>query len=351
MSAGDPKPQADARRLLVQYLEGLSAAGVTHLRQSKGSASTGDVSASGRSLGSGPAGRAATGSVAGGGARTGSAPVSGVAGGSVARGAVPGSSAPIGGAPGGGVLHGTAPAAIEPAGGAPERPVLGEDTSSVLPPTMSRPAAHPTSLFDEPTTVPKLSRHERNAQLEVIRQEVAACSRCGELASSRTQTVFGVGNTSPRLCFVGEAPGADEDRQGEPFVGKAGQLLTRIIEACTLRREDVYILNVLKCRPPDNRTPLPGEVAHCRGYLERQLSILRPEFICCLGAVASHTLLDTSAPMGRLRGTFHQYDGMRVLCTYHPAYLLRNPPAKRQVWEDMQMLMQAMGIEVPASGT
>lgn len=296
MSASDPKPQADVRRLLVQYLEGLSAAGVTHLRQSKGSAR-------------------------------------------------------IGGAPGGGALPGTAPAETEPAVGAPGRPVVGEDASSVLPPAMSGSAAHPTSLFDEPTTVPKLSRHERNAQLEIIRQEVAACSRCGELASSRTQTVFGVGTTSPRLCFLGEAPGADEDRQGEPFVGKAGQLLTRIIEACTLRREDVYILNVLKCRPPGNRAPLPDEVAHCRGYLERQLSILRPEFICCLGAVASHTLLDTSAPMGRLRGTFHQYDGIRVLCTYHPAYLLRHPPAKRQVWEDMQMLMQAMGIEVPASGT
>ena len=128
---------------------------------------------------------------------------------------------------------------------------------------------------------------------------MAACVRCSHLAAARTQTVFGVGNPRPRLCFLGEAPGADEDEQGEPFVGRAGQLLTKIIEACTLRREDVYILNVLKCRPPGNRTPLPDEVEHCREYLDRQLAVLRPEFICCLGSVAAQSLLRTATPISK----------------------------------------------------
>jgi uracil-DNA glycosylase len=182
--------------------------------------------------------------------------------------------------------------------------------------------------------------------LEVIRQEVAACRACQELAATRTQTVFGVGNPQARLCFLGEAPGADEDQQGEPFVGRAGQLLTKIIEACTLSRSDVYILNVLKCRPPGNRTPLPDEVTNCRGFLDRQLQLIRPEFICCLGAVAGQTLLQTDTPIGRMRGKFFDYQGIAVMCTYHPAYLLRNPAAKKDVWEDMKLLMGRMGIEL-----
>ncbi len=182
--------------------------------------------------------------------------------------------------------------------------------------------------------------------LEVIRSEVAACTACDELASSRKQTVFGVGNPQARLCFLGEAPGADEDAQGEPFVGRAGQLLTRIIEACTLSRADVYILNVLKCRPPGNRNPLPHEVANCRGFLDRQLALIRPEFICCLGSVAAQTLLETDTSIGRLRGKFLDYHGIQVLCTYHPAYLLRNPAAKKDVWDDMKLLMRKLGIEL-----
>lgn len=182
--------------------------------------------------------------------------------------------------------------------------------------------------------------------LEVIRQEVVACHACDELAGSRTQTVFGVGDHRARLCFLGEAPGADEDRQGEPFVGRAGQLLTRIIEACKLKRSDVYILNVLKCRPPGNRTPAPDEVENCRGFLDRQLALIKPEFICCLGSVAAQTLLQTTTPISRMRGKFFDYRGIRVMCTYHPAYLLRNPAAKKDVWEDMKMLMRAMGIEL-----
>jgi uracil-DNA glycosylase len=182
--------------------------------------------------------------------------------------------------------------------------------------------------------------------LQVIRHEVAACRSCDELATTRTQTVFGVGNPHARLCFLGEAPGADEDRQGEPFVGRAGQLLTKIIEACTLSRADVYILNVLKCRPPANRNPLPHEVANCRGFLDRQLKLIQPEFLCCLGAVAAQTLLQTDTPISRMRGKFFEYQGIRVLCTYHPAYLLRNPAAKKEVWEDMKILMREMGIEL-----
>jgi DNA polymerase len=195
------------------------------------------------------------------------------------------------------------------------------------------------------------SREDRQVQLDVLRQQVAGCTRCEELASTRTQTVFGVGNPQARLCFFGEAPGADEDRQGEPFVGRAGQLLNRIIEACGLKREDVYILNAIKCRPPENRTPLPKEVANCRGYLDGQLEIIRPEFICCLGSVAAQTLLETDITIGRLRGKFHECRGSQVLCTYHPAYLLRNPAAKKDVWEDMKMLLAKMGLEVPVSKT
>lgn len=205
-----------------------------------------------------------------------------------------------------------------------------------------------TLLPPEPEML-KLSLPKRREALTVLAQDVTLCKLCPELARTRTQTVFGVGNPQPRLCFMGEAPGADEDRQGEPFVGRAGQLLNKIIEACTLRREDVYILNTIKCRPPDNRNPTEQEACNCRPFLDRQLEILRPEYICCLGAVAAQNLLQTTAPIGRLRKQFHSAAGAKVICTYHPAYLLRNPAAKRDVWEDMQMLMAAMGIPLPVA--
>lgn len=185
--------------------------------------------------------------------------------------------------------------------------------------------------------------------MQILSQEVAGCTKCGVLAQHRTQTVFGVGNPVPRLCFFGEAPGADEDRIGEPFVGKAGQLLDKMIQACTLSRSEVYILNVLKCRPPENRLPDPAEVANCRPFFERQLEILQPEFICCLGACAAQALLETTQSVGRLRGRFYDYRGAQVLCTYHPAYLLRTPDAKRAAWDDLKILMQAMGIN-PSKG-
>lgn len=197
---------------------------------------------------------------------------------------------------------------------------------------------------------PDLSREERVGALKTLSGNVAGCSRCQELATTRTQTVFGVGNPEARLCFVGEAPGADEDRQGEPFVGRAGQLLNRIIQACGMQRDDVYICNILKCRPPGNRNPEPEESRNCRGFLERQLEIVQPDFICCLGGVAAKELLGVNLPMHRLRGRLHDYRGIPVVCTYHPAYLLRNPQAKRPVWEDMQMLMKEMGIEIPQRG-
>lgn len=190
---------------------------------------------------------------------------------------------------------------------------------------------------------PPLAAEAKAAALAEIAKQVQACRRCLELADHRTQTVFGVGNPNADLCFLGEAPGADEDRQGEPFVGRAGQLLTRIIEACHMTRDDVYILNVLKCRPPGNRNPLPLEMDNCFPFLIEQLEIIQPAFICCLGAVAARALLDTTQPIGKLRGRFHRFRASRVLATYHPAYLLRNPSAKRPVWEDMKMLMEAMG--------
>lgn len=185
-----------------------------------------------------------------------------------------------------------------------------------------------------------------NDTLEVIQAEVAACTRCDELASTRTQTVFGIGNPNARLCFLGEAPGADEDRTGEPFVGRSGKKLTEIIEkGMGLSRDDVFILNILKCRPPGNRNPAPAESENCRGFLDRQLAMIQPEFICCLGAVAAHNLLQTNTPIGKMRGQFYDYRGVRVMCTYHPAYLLRNPPIRTEVWKDIQFLMSEMGIE------
>jgi uracil-DNA glycosylase len=201
-----------------------------------------------------------------------------------------------------------------------------------------------TTLFESSAVSPR--EMSQAPSLTVLRQEVAGCTRCNELATTRTQTVFGVGDPHARLCFLGEAPGADEDRVGEPFVGRGGQLLNKIIEACRLKREDVYILNMLKCRPPGNRNPLPHELANCRPYLERQLDLIRPEFICCLGAVAAQNLLGTTTSISRLRGKLHAFRGAKVVCTFHPAYLLRNPAAKKDAWEDMKFLLREMGVEL-----
>jgi uracil-DNA glycosylase family 4 len=199
-----------------------------------------------------------------------------------------------------------------------------------------------------PLEAPRLAPEERKTALQVLADEVRHCTACAELAATRNQTVFGVGSATARLCLLGEAPGANEDKQGEPFVGRAGQLLDQILAACTLSRQDVYILNVIKCRPPGNRNPTGEEVVNCRAFFERQIEIIQPEFICCLGSVAAQNLLDTNETIGRLRGKFHDWRGIKVLATYHPAYLLRNPSAKAEVWKDMQFLMQQMGIALPA---
>jgi DNA polymerase len=196
---------------------------------------------------------------------------------------------------------------------------------------------------------PVVPAAERPAELAALAAEVAACTRCPALASSRTQTVFGVGSPSARLMFVGEAPGADEDRTGVPFVGRAGMLLTDMItKGMGIAREDVYIANILKSRPPENRNPLPDEISNCLPFLVRQIEIIRPEFLCLLGRVAAASVLDTALPLGKLRGRWHRYCNIPTLVTYHPAYLLRNPASKREAWEDLQILMQAMGLAPPS---
>jgi DNA polymerase len=161
--------------------------------------------------------------------------------------------------------------------------------------------------------------------------------------------VFGVGNPAAQLCFLGEAPGADEDRIGEPFVGAAVQLLNKILTASQLTREEVYILNVVKCRPPSNRTPTEQEMANCFGFARRQLEIIRPQFICCLGAVAVQALLGVRKSISSLRQQWHTFGSSRVVVTYHPAYLLRNPAAKRDVWQDMIFLRRGMGVDLSAA--
>jgi DNA polymerase len=197
-------------------------------------------------------------------------------------------------------------------------------------------AASPLLSLGEPTAVPA------GAALQALREEIGAdCRRC-RLCEKRTQVVFGVGDPGARLMFVGEGPGADEDAQGEPFVGRAGQLLNKIIEAIGLRRDQVYIANVVKCRPPENRTPLPDEVATCSPFLLRQIAAIRPRVIVCLGTPAAQSILGTRETITRLRGTFHDLGGIRVMPTFHPAYLLRNPAAKREVWEDMKQVLGAL---------
>ena len=192
---------------------------------------------------------------------------------------------------------------------------------------------------------------DRAAALKQLAAQVARCRRCPELVRNRTQTVFGTGNPYAQLVFVGEAPGADEDRLGEPFVGAAGQLLTDMIEkGMGLRRSEVYIMNILRCRPPNNRTPLPEEAQNCRPFLEKQLAIVQPKFICCLGACAAQNLLGVSESISRLRGNVHSYKDIPVVCTYHPAYLLRTPDAKRLAWEDLKLLMSLMGLPIRPSG-
>ena len=182
---------------------------------------------------------------------------------------------------------------------------------------------------------------DKPVTLEDIRKELGDCQRC-PLHQGRNNLVFGEGNPNANLVFVGEAPGADEDLKGKPFIGRAGQLLTKIIKAMGLTREEIYICNILKCRPPGNRNPKPEEILACEPFLIKQLQAIKPEVICALGTFAAHTLLNTKVPISLLRGKFHSYQGIKFMPTYHPAYLLRNPGAKKQVWEDAQMIMKTL---------
>ena len=188
-----------------------------------------------------------------------------------------------------------------------------------------------------------MSEKERKSKLlEEIKNEMLACHKC-PLGKTRTNLVFGVGDPMAKLMFVGEAPGRDEDLQGEPFVGRAGQLLTKIIEAIGMKRSNVYIANVLKCRPPGNRNPLPEEIVLCMPYLIKQIETIQPKVLCALGTFAAQTLLNTKAPVGTLRGKFHEYKGIPMMVTYHPAYLLRNPNDKAKVWDDMKKVRDFLG--------
>lgn len=202
---------------------------------------------------------------------------------------------------------------------------------------------------------PQQNTSNKAQSLASVRQRVCGCTKCAHLASSRTQTVFGVGNPDAEIMFIGEAPGADEDQQGEPFVGRAGQLLTKIIRAMGFDRQDVYIANILKCRPDmpqgsfGNRAPTPAEMQTCRPYLVQQIDIIQPKVLVALGAVAVEGLLGARGTMREMRGRWHSYSGTPLMITYHPAYLLRNqsPSEKRKVWEDMLQVLER--LEKPIS--
>ncbi len=207
------------------------------------------------------------------------------------------------------------------------------------------PAAPPTApaAIDPPPAAAPAPQPGHRLALAEVRAELGDCKRC-KLHPTRTNIVFGVGNPDAELVFIGEAPGANEDLQGEPFVGDAGQLLTRMIAAMGYKREDVYIANTLKCRPPGNRNPEPDEIEACEPFLKKQLAALRPKVIVALGKFAAQWLAGKpDATIGSLRGRFHTYQGIKVMPTYHPAYLLRTPSAKRTVWEDLQLVMAELG--------
>jgi DNA polymerase len=220
---------------------------------------------------------------------------------------------------------------------------LPEPSTAELPNSMSSIATDANPSTASQTVGPARSPAD---VLLAIKDEIGpSCSRCKLHTLGRTQVVFGVGNPEARLMFVGEAPGADEDTQGVPFVGKAGQLLTKIIEAIGLQRDDVYIANVIKCRPPQNRNPEPDEVEACEGFLFQQIDAIKPTVVVALGKFGAQTLLRTLEPISRLRGRVFDYRGAKLIPTFHPAYLLRNPGAKRDVWEDMKLVRTLLSGE------
>jgi DNA polymerase len=212
----------------------------------------------------------------------------------------------------------------------------------------SGPLATP-STWETTATGPVALQHgfDVAAELASIEARAKVCVKCGELSRCRHSVVFGVGSARAEIMFVGEAPGHDEDMQGEPFVGRAGELLTKIIVAMGFKREDVYIANVLKCRPPQNRTPLPDEITNCLPYLLSQIELIQPKIIVALGATAVRSLLDVQLGITKMRGHWYTFRDIPIMPTFHPAYLLRNPPAKKEVWEDMKAVLEKLGREVP----
>ena len=224
--------------------------------------------------------------------------------------------------------------------------------AGVAPPSVDEPVSAP-SVRPTAARVELFSRYpglEKTATLTELREFIGDCQRC-KLAPRRTNLVYGVGNPDADLMFVGEAPGADEDARGEPFVGRAGQLLTDIIErGMGMARADVYICNVIKCRPPDNRNPEPDEVVACEPFLMRQIDLVRPRVIVGLGTFAVQALLKVKTPISRLRGVWHDYRGIKMMPTFHPAYLLRSPSEKRVVWADIQLVMKELGRSLPPRG-
>jgi uracil-DNA glycosylase len=221
---------------------------------------------------------------------------------------------------------------------------------SAAPPLTTRPAIE-KSIFPAPLKTSnffELLERVENDTLLKIREDIGDCTRC-RLHKKRNHIVFADGNPKADLVFVGEGPGADEDATGIPFVGRAGKLLTQMIEAMGLQRKDVYICNVVKCRPPENRQPEPDEVTTCSPYLVRQLEVVNPKVIVCLGATAAKTLLETDMGISKFRGQWLDFRGKKLLATYHPAYLLRNPAAKSEVWKDLQKVMAELGLEVKKS--
>jgi uracil-DNA glycosylase len=240
------------------------------------------------------------------------------------------------------------PAAPEVSVAVADSPPAGAAENLVPGASASPPKAAPASGIIPPATGPSLFEERvENDSLDRIRTDIGPnCTRC-KLHTARKNIVFGVGNPKAQLVFVGEGPGRDEDAQGEPFVGRAGKLLTQMIEAMGLKRQDVYICNVVKCRPPENRLPEKDEIATCSPYLLRQLGVIQPKVICCLGSCSAQTMLQTTQGISRFRGEWFDYHGSKLIATYHPAYLLRNPPAKSEVWKDLQKVMAVLGLELP----
>jgi DNA polymerase len=215
-----------------------------------------------------------------------------------------------------------------------------------VPPAPPRVVARPAPRV---AVAPAAASTGGAARLQLVRDELGECTRC-KLSQERKNIVFGTGSPDAALVFVGEAPGAEEDRTGEPFVGAAGQLLTKMIEAMGFQRSDVYICNIIKSRPPGNRNPEPDEIAACEPFLKAQLAAIRPRMLVCLGKFAAQTLLRSDAPISRMRGRFQAYEGIPLMPTFHPAFLLRNPAAKREVWADLKLVMaelDRLGIPRP----